>query len=392
MKETEIGEHFDSVEWLMGEADEQGYLTMEQIVEVFPQVEDDSAKLEGLFIYLEDQGIQIVESQEERMEEDTEQLKWSDYSNESEYSDLSSIRVDNPISLYFTEMAREPLLEREEELTLARTMQRGKEAERELDQNGHSSERRQRLVDRIAEGEEARAHLIRANTRLVVSIAKRYRGQGLSFLDLIQAGNTGLIKAVDKYDHTRGTKFGTYATWWIRQSVTRTLKQQGRSIRIPVYTNDRIRSLQRRTARLEQELGHRPTPEEIADEVELEPERVRWLLGISQWPLSLEKPVDEEGESEFGEFLEDENALSPAQSTEMRLLHENLQDAMSGLRPREVRVLRMRFGLDGKDTHTLREIGEKLGVTRERVRQIENIALRKLRHARHLRKLRPYLS
>jgi RNA polymerase primary sigma factor len=391
MKETEIWEHFDSVEWLMDEADEQGYLTVEQIVEVFPQVEDDLAKLEGLFIYLQDQGIQIAESQKER-EGDIEQEKWSDDSNESESFDLSGISVDNSISLYFTEMAREPLLEREEELTLARIMQRGEEAERELDQNGHSSEQRRRLVDLIAAGKEARAHLIRANTRLVVSIAKRYRGQGLSFLDLIQAGNVGLIKAADKYDHTRGTKFGTYATWWIRQSVTRTLKQQGRSIRIPVYTNDLIRSLQRRAARLEQELGHRPTPEEIADEVELEPERVRWLLRVSQWPLSLEMPVDEEGESEFGEFLEDENALSPAQSTEMRLLHENLQDAMSTLRPREVRVLRMRFGLDGKDTHTLREIGEKLGVTRERVRQIENIALKKLRHARHLRKLRPYMS
>jgi RNA polymerase primary sigma factor len=392
MKRTGIEEQLEGVEWLLDEADEHRYLTVEQIVEAFPQAEDDLVELEDLFTHLQDQGVQIVESEEEIVEGNIEQEMWSDDSDRGESPDLSDISVDNTVSLYFTEMGREPLLRREEELTLAGKMKQGKEAKKELDQNGHSCEQRQWLEHLIAEGEEARGHLIKANTRLVVSIAKRYRGQGLSFLDLIQAGNVGLIKAADKYDHTRGTKFGTYATWWIRQSVARTLKQQGCSVRIPVHTNDLIRRLQKRAAGLEQELGRCPTPEEIAYEVDLEPERVRWLLGVSQRPLSLEKPVDEEGESELGEFLEDENAPSPAQSTEMHLLRENLQDALSTLRPREVRVLRMRFGLDGEDTHTLKEIGEKLGVTRERIRQIECMALKKLRHPRHRRKLRPYLS
>jgi RNA polymerase primary sigma factor len=275
---------------------------------------------------------------------------------------------------------------------LAKRMQRGEEAKKALEKNNHGLGERERLEKLVAVGKEARAHLIRANTRLVVSIAKRYRGQGLSFLDLIQAGNVGLIKAADKFDHTRGTKFGTYATWWIRQSIARTLKQQGRNIRIPVHTTDRIRKLYKVASRLEQDLGRRPTPEEIADEVDLEPERVRWLLGVSQRPLSLEKPVDEDGESEFGDFLEDENAPSPSQMTEMNLLHDDLQDALSTLTPREMRVLRMRFGLGGADTYTLREVGEKLGVTRERIRQIEGKALKKLRHPRYRRKLRPYLS
>jgi RNA polymerase primary sigma factor len=388
----EIEEQFEDVEWLLDEAEEQGYLTLEQIMEAFPEAEDDLGELEDLFTYFQEQDVQIVESEDDLVETELDDGVLSDDSDNGDTSDLSGISVHNAVSLYFKEMGREPLLKREEEILLAKRMQSGEEAKKKLDQNGHSAKERQQLEELIAVGKEARAHLIRANTRLVVSIAKRYRGQGLSFLDLIQAGNVGLIKAADKFDHTRGTKFGTYATWWIRQSIARTLKQQGRNIRIPVHTNDRIRKLYKVAARLEQDLGRRPTPEEIAEEVDLEPERVRWLLGVSQRPLSLERPVDEDGESEFGDFLEDENAPSPAQSTEMNLLHDDLPDALSTLTPREVRVLRMRFGLGGADTYTLREVGEKLGVTRERIRQIEGKALKKLRHPRYRRKLRPYLS
>jgi RNA polymerase primary sigma factor len=388
----EIEEQFEDVEWLLDEADEQGYLTLEQIMQAFPEAEDDLTELEDLFTYFQEQDVQIVESEDDLVEAELDDSLVRDDSDNGDTSDLSGISVHNAVSLYFKEMGREPLLKREEEILLAKRMRGGEEAKKKLDQNDHSAEERQRLEELIATGKEARAHLIRANTRLVVSIAKRYRGQGLSFLDLIQAGNVGLIKAADKFDHTRGTKFGTYATWWIRQSIARTLKQQGRNIRIPVHTNDRIRKLYKVAARLEQDLGRRPTPEEIADEVDLEPERVRWLLGVSQRPLSLERPVDEDGESEFGDFLEDENAPSPAQRTEMNLLHDDLQDALSTLTPREVRVLRMRFGLGGADTYTLREVGEKLGVTRERIRQIEGKALKKLRHPRYRRKLRPYLS
>lgn len=385
-------EELEDIEWLLDEADEQGYLTLGQIIEAFPEAEEDLSELEDLFAYLQEQEIEVVESEDEIVEVDLEEGDLGEESQEVGPSDLSNISIDNAVSLYFREMGREPLLTREQEVELAKTMERGEEAKRKLDQNGHSSEEQEHLEQLVTEGKEAREHLIKANTRLVVSIAKRYRGQGLSFLDLIQAGNVGLIKAADKFDHTRGTKFGTYATWWIRQSVARTLKQQGRNIRIPVHTNDRIRELYKVAARLEQDLGHRPTPEEIAEEVDLEPERVRWLLGVSQRPLSLEKPVDEDGESEFGDFLEDEDVPSPAQRAEMHLLHEDLQDALSTLTPREVRVLRMRFGLGGADTYTLREVGEKLGVTRERIRQIEGKALKKLRHPRYRRRLRAYLS
>ncbi|MGD2177015.1 MAG: sigma-70 family RNA polymerase sigma factor [Anaerolineae bacterium] len=388
----EIEEQFEDIDWLLDEAEEQGYVTLEQIIEAFPEAEDDLAELEDLFTYFQEQDIRLVESEDDLTDDELDGSLPRDDSDDDDTSDLSDISVHNAISLYFKEMGREPLLQREEEIMLGKRMRRGEEAKMALEKNGHGLEEREQLEQLVAAGKEARAHLIRANTRLVVSIAKRYRGQGLSFLDLIQAGNVGLIKAADKFDHTRGTKFGTYATWWIRQSIARTLKQQGRNIRIPVHTTDRIRKLYKVAGRLEQDLGRRATPEEIADEVDLEPERVRWLLGVSQRPLSLERPVDQEGESEFGDFLEDENAPSPAQRTEMNLLHDDLQDALSTLTPREMRVLRMRFGLGGADTYTLREVGEKLGVTRERIRQIEGKALKKLRHPRYRRKLRPYLS
>ncbi len=392
MERYEIEEQFEDIDWLLDEAEEEGYLTLDQILEAFPEAEEDLADLEDFFTYLQQQGIQVVESESDFTAVTTDEEGLQDETEEPEASDLSDISVDNAVSLYFKEMGREPLLTREEEVELAKRMERGQEAKRKLEQEDLAPEEREELERVVADGQEARSHLIRANTRLVVSIAKRYRGRGLSFLDLIQAGNIGLIKAADKFDYERGTKFGTYATWWIRQSVARTLKQQGRNIRIPVHTNDRIRHLYQVASRLEQDFGRRPTPEEIADEVDLDPERVRWLLGVSQQPLSLEKPIDEDGESEFGDFLEDEDTPSPSQRTEMHLLHEDLQDALSTLTPREVRVLRMRFGLGGADTYTLREVGEKLGVTRERIRQIEGKALKKLRHPRYRRKLRPYLS
>ena len=392
LERYDIEEQFEDVGWLLDEAEEEGYLTLDQIMEAFPEAEEDLSELEDFFTYLHEQDIQVVASESEAVEPDLEEDVGQSDRDEPEVSDLSEISIDNAVSLYFKEMGREPLLTREEEVQLAKRMERGRNAQKSLEKNGHDPVKREQLEHHISDGKDARSHLIRANTRLVVSIAKRYRGRGLSFLDLIQAGNIGLIKAADKFDHERGTKFGTYATWWIRQSVARTLKQQGRNIRIPVHTNDRIRKLYQVASELEQNLGRRPTPEEIAEEVDLEPERVRWLMGVSQRPLSLEKPIDEDGESEFGDFLEDEDTPSPAQRTEMHLLHEDLQDALSTLTPREVRVLRMRFGLGGADTYTLREVGEKLGVTRERIRQIEGKALKKLRHPRYRRKLRPYLS
>jgi RNA polymerase primary sigma factor len=381
----------DSFEWLMEEADEQGYLLVKQILEVFPEAEDEISKLEDLFTDLHAEGIPVYESEEEveaNLDEEDESPPTDDV---EETSSLSNISVDNPISLYFKEMGREPLLTREEEVELAKRVERGEEAQEELARNGHSAEEIEHLEQLVKDGKEAWEHLIKANTRLVVSIAKRYRGQGLSFLDLIQAGNEGLIKAANKFEYQRGNKFGTYATWWIRQSVARALKKQGRTIRIPVHTNDRIRKLYQQAGELEQTLGRSPTPEEIADEMDMEPSQVRWMLRVSQRPLSLEKPMGEEGDSEFGDFIENDSDPTPSQTAESHLLREDLEEALSALTPREVRVLRMRFGLGGQKPHTLREIGEKLGVTRERIRQIEGKGLRKLRHPRHRRKLEPYL-
>jgi len=387
MEEFKLQEQSDRVQWLLDEANKRGYLTFDQVLEAFPEAEDNLAQLEDLFATLYHQGIDIYRSDDE-MEEEA-----GGDGDHGDAPDLNGIPADDTISLYFSEMSHVPLLTQEQEVELAKQLERGRQARRQLDRNGRDPQERARLKRLIKEGEEARQHLIKANTRLVVSIAKKYRGYGLPFLDLIQAGNLGLIKAVDKFDYRRGNKFGTFATWWIRQSITRTLSQQGRTIRIPVHMSDRIRRLYKRAQRMEQDWRRRPTPEEIAEEMGLNPSEVRWLLKVSQRPLSLDRPVGKEDEaSEFGKFIEDESAPSPAQSAEQHLLREDLEEMLTALTPREVHVLRLRFGLQGDRSYTLEEVGEKLGVTRERVRQIERKALRKLRHPRHRRRLRNYLT
>ena len=244
----------------------------------------------------------------------------------------------------------------------------------------------------IREGRSARAHLIKANTRLVVSIAKKYMGLGVPFLDLIQEGNLGLMKAVKKFDYTRGYRFSTYATWWIRQTITRAIADQGRTIRVPVHMSDRIRRLYKTARQLEQEHGREPTPEEIASEMNLEPQKVQWMLRVSWRPLSLEQPVGEDEESELGNFVEDEAAPTPAQSAYQSLLGEKIEEMLASLSPREARILRMRFGLFNGRGYTLEEVGQKYGLTRERIRQIEGKALRRLRHPGRSRQLREYLN
>ncbi|RLC65884.1 MAG: RNA polymerase subunit sigma [Chloroflexi bacterium] len=390
-------EQSNKIQKLLRVADEQGYLTFDQIWAVFPEAEDDTElltqELEDFFFALYEQGIDVYESEEEAVEEQAEELEEAGPDeDQGDAFDLSDIPVDDAVGLYFSEMSHVPLLTREEEIELAKRLERGRKARAQLDRNGHDPQERERLKRLIEEGEEARRHLIEANTRLVVSIAKKYRGQGMPFLDLIQAGNVGLIRAVDKYDYRRGTKFSTHATWWIRQAVTRTLNQQGRIIRIPVHMGDRIRRLHRTAQKLEQDIGRPPTPEEIAEEVDLTPDEVRWLLRVSRRPVSLDRPVGEEKDSELGDFIEDEDTPLPTQRAELHLLRENLEEMLTNLSPREVRILRLRFGLQGEKAHTLREVGEKLGVSRERVRQIEAAALRKLRHPRYRRRLRDYLS
>jgi len=396
MEKFKPREQSNRIQWLLEEVDEQGYLTLDQMLEAFPEAEDDLAQLEDLFATLYDRGIEVYDSEEEAREKRAKMEKELGGDGDGDCSgapDLSSIPVDDSVGLYLSEMSRVPLLTYKEEVELAKRLERGREARRKLTHNGHDLRERARLKRLVEQGEEARRHLIKANTRLVVSIAKRYQRLGLPFLDLIQAGNLGLIKATDRFDYQQGYKFGTYATWWIRQAVTRALSQQGRTIRIPVHMTDRIRKLIKTAQRMEQVLGRQPTSEEIAEEVVFKPNEVRWMLQVSQRPISLERPVgEEEGASEFGNFIEDESAPSPAQSAEQHLLREDLEKMLIILPPREVRILCLRFGLQGKRSHTLKEVGEKLGVTRERVRQIERRALRRLRHPRHRRRLRNYLS
>ena len=295
------------------------------------------------------------------------------------------------VGLYLKEMARVPLLNTEEEIDLAMRLEAGTEAARKLKrdpQHKRAAEWQQLVTDGIA----ARDHLVKANTRLVVSIAKKYMQRGVPFLDLIQEGNLGLMKAVEKFDYRRGFRFSTYATWWIRQTITRAIADQGRTIRVPVHMSDRIRRLYRTARKLEQDYGRKPSPEEIAAEMKIDARKVRWMLRVSWQPLSLERPVGEDDDSEFGHFIENDAVPSPAQSAYDKILREKIESLLNTLTPREARILRLRFGLLNGRSHTLEEVGQKFGLTRERIRQIEGRALRRLRHPRRSRQLRDYLS
>jgi RNA polymerase primary sigma factor len=398
MGESKRQAQSNNVQYVMGMAKDQGYLTLDQVIELFPETENDVEQLDDLFYDLYSQGIRVYDNKDvaEEKEEKRARVKETldEKSNQGDGADLSRIPIDDAVGLYFAEMSEVPLLSHDEEVALAKQLERGKEAQRRLASNGHDTEERTRLEQLIEEGRKARESLVEANTRLVVSVAKRYRGMGMPFLDLIQAGNEGLLRAVDKFDYRRGHKFSTYATWWIRQAVTRSLSDQGRTIRLPIHLSDLIRRVFKVAQKLEQDIGRRPTPEEIAAEIKgLDPRKARWLLRVARRSISLDKPLgDEEDAGELGDFIVDETAPSPVQVTERQLLHESLDRMLANLTPREARVLRLRFGLTGDHAHTLKEVGERIGVTRERVRQIEGKALRKLRHPRHSRALRDYLS
>ncbi len=407
---------------LLEKAEVQGYLTLSDVLEALE--EDDGndegdLKLKWLLARLRRAGIDIdstsvVEKEPDSTfpellaveEDDDGDAPEQDYDAdafdsegveeeetffEEDYT-LDGIEVDDTVALYLREMARVPLLSNEEELEIARKIELGRAAYQALRNNGHDPEERQRLQQLIEEGQEARDHLIRANTRLVVSIAKRYIGRGVPFLDLIQEGNLGLMKAVEKFEYQRGYRFSTYATWWIRQTISRAIADQGRTIRVPVHMSDRIRRLYRRAQEIEQERGIQPTPEELAEDLDIEPRKVQWMMRVSWQPLSLEHPVGEDDDSELGSFIEDDHTPTPPEITYQELLREKLEEAMSTLSPREVRILRMRFGLQNGRSYTLEEVGRKFGLTRERIRQIEGQALRRLRHPSRSRELRDYLS
>lgn len=342
-------------------------LTYKEIVDRLAPYDQDPEQIDEFFEQLADLGIEVINENEDDDDVDFDETKdIDDYPLDDDLSLPPGVKINDPVRMYLKEIGRVPLLSAEDEVELAK---------------------------RITQGdEEAKRRLAEANLRLVVSIAKRYVGRGMLFLDLIQEGNMGLIKAVEKFDYAKGFKFSTYATWWIRQAITRAIADQARTIRIPVHMVETINKLIRVSRQLLQEYGREPTPEEIAKEMNLSPEKVREIMKIAQEPVSLETPIGEEDDSHLGDFIEDQEALAPADAAAYELLKEQLEDVLDTLTEREENVLRLRFGLDDGRTRTLEEVGKVFGVTRERIRQIEAKALRKLRHPSRSKRLKDFLE
>ncbi len=379
---------------LLEKADVQGYLTTEDLMEFYPDVSKDAERIESVMVNLRRHGVEILDGDLDPDLAEIESESSLPSSDMDSFNNLENISSDDTIGLYLKEMSRVPLLSMTEELDIARRIETGRESKKELDRSngGGPPDRKVILQGEVEDGFLAREHLIKANTRLVVSVAKRYMGRGVPFLDLIQEGNLGLMKAVEKFDYHRGFRFSTYATWWIRQTITRSIADQGRTIRVPVHMVDRIRQLYKLTHEMEQTLGRVPTTPELAEKLELPTEKVEWMLQVSWLPLSLESPInDDEEDSELGQFVEDQLTPTPLESTYAKLLREKIEEVLDTLPPREARILRLRFGLENGHNYTLEEVGEKFGLTRERIRQIESKALRRLRHPRRSRQLREYL-
>ena len=390
-EEMETG--LDAIEQLLRLGREQGFLTYDDILAIFPEVETNLEQLEDLFSTLFERGIAVGEAGEERAAQE-EPLAAGEIEEDknADVFDLSAIDIDDSISLYLKEIGQVPLLTAEEEVRLAKRMEKGRRVRRRLIRGEVEDEDRERLKKVVEEGKAAQEHLVKANSRLVVSVAKKYIGRGVPFLDLIQEGNIGLIRAVNKFDYRRGYKFSTYATWWIRQAVTRAIADQGRTIRVPVHMYEQINKLTRTSRKLVQELGREPTIEEIAEELDVPLRKVERIMRVAQRPLSLETPVGEEEDSYLGDFIEDVETVAPVDAASRSLLRQELDETLSSLTPREVRILQLRFGLVDGYSYTLEEVGRKFGVTRERIRQIEAQALGRLRHPSRSRRLRDYLS
>jgi RNA polymerase primary sigma factor len=381
----------DAIDGLVSGRD---YVTFDEIQSLLPEVEDDLELLDDLLYELGNLGVTVVERDEVGHEKilPEKAARRGGKGKPRETGDLENVLTDDVLSLYLVQMAEEPLLTHEEEIRLAREIELGRKAQHSLRETEHTAQEFRRLYAQVEDGQAARERLGRANTRLVVSIAKRYRGCGVPFTDLIQNGNVGLMRAVDRYDHRKGYRFATYATWWIRQSVTRSLANHGRVIRIPVHTGARMRKMFAVAGRLEKERGQRPTPEEIAAEMEESPQKIRQLMRWSPRSLSLEQPAGREGDAELGQFIPDGEALQPGELADARFLSETLEDLLRKLTAREARILRLRYGLQDGQTHTLKEIGDKLGLSRERVRQIEQEAMVKIRLMAPSYRLRQFLE
>jgi RNA polymerase primary sigma factor len=374
----------------------KGYVTYADITDILPPAEQDMDALESAFALLLEAGIPI-EDKDPVDEAIDEHAKSDNGSGEkkpglSETSRQDAIGTQDLVGLYFSDATHHRLLTQEEEVTLSKRIERGIEARRLLSENKFKSpKKRQELLDLIEDGWEARETLITSNARLVISVAKKYMGHGVSFIDLIQEGNIGLMRAAKKFDYKRGYKFSTYATWWIRQAVTRALADQGRTIRVPVHMSDQLSRMFRTQHQLRQDLGRDPTMDELASAIDVSPSKVRDMLRIAKHTLSLEMPTSHEGDSVLGDFIEDVESPDPDELATHTMLAQNLNEVLEMLPPREVRVLQLRYGLPDGKKHTLREIGKKMGVTRERIRQIERQGLNRLRSPKIRHKLRSYL-
>jgi RNA polymerase primary sigma factor len=387
---------------LFARGKKRGRLDSAEMMEVLDEIDLDSDQMEKIYDSLEVLSIEIG-SEEDILPEIPDDIdppldEIADI-EEEELVDpntlVDSFAIDDPVRMYLKEIGKVPLLSPEEEIDLAQKMSDGNHAQERLDsagEDGLSGEELAQLKAQLKAGEKAKQKLAEANLRLVVSIAKRYVGRGMLFLDLIQEGNLGLIKAVEKFDYTKGYKFSTYATWWIRQAITRAIADQARTIRIPVHMVETINKVIRVSRQLLQELGHDPSPEEIADEMAMPVDKVREILKIAQEPVSLETPIGEEEDSHLGDFIPDEGASEPSEAASFTLLKEQLVDVLGTLTPREEKVLKLRFGIEDGRTRTLEEVGKEFNVTRERIRQIEAKALRKLRHPSRSKKLKDFLN
>ncbi len=373
---------------LLAIGQKKGIVEYDDILKVMPRAELALDLLEDLFAVLIERGIDIGQFQDDPEEEERAGEEASDSFS------LTPESINDTTTLYLREIGRVALLTAKQEVSLAKRIERAEAAKQELNSTAPHAlheDQKDELRWLIRDGEDAQNHLILANSRLVVSVAKKYTGRGVPFLDLVQEGNVGLMRAVTKFDYHRGFKFSTYATWWIRQAVTRAIADQGRTIRVPVHMYEQINRLTRANSALSQELGREPSIEELAVELDVSPSKVEHIIRVSQRPLSLEKPVGEEEDSVLGDFIPDEDADSPQQSAHHQLLSEKIEDVFQSLTPRETRILQLRFGLVDGHAYTLEEVGKKFGVTRERIRQIEAGALNRLRHPSRKRKLKGFL-
>jgi RNA polymerase primary sigma factor len=401
---------------LITKANTQGFITYTNILELMPDVESDVALLDDLMDSLLEAGIEVVpDASKDADDDDTTENKDSanglisdDHDEDSDDEEINehdallnilkkdlttdagyqaALDTDDVVGLYLKEAGRVPLLTAKEEVLLAKRMEAAVFAGLRMEAEGQTGSdtlmwsEEQELRDVMMDGEKAQEHLIRANARLVISVAKKYIGRGVPFLDLIQEGNIGLIRATNKFEYQRGHKFSTYATWWIRQAVSRAVADQGRTIRVPVHMGDQLNRMRRVQLQLLQELGREPQIDELAIGMETTPDKVENLLEISRRPVSLETPIDDEGDSTFGDFVEDVNSPAPSDEVATHLLHEQLQQALDKLPPREAQILRLRYGLADGRVYTLEEVGQTIGVTRERVRQLEAQALNRLRQS-----------